>query len=122
MRFEMRVASVPDRCGSILVALARAEHLGQRDRRKVVEIWIVPTVAIEIGAGRMQFTTVPSGAISEIGRVTPSFHVTSQARSGNIGAKHPAPGGPVATVDAEIDLRAGAGEVVCERVIFLGCR
>ena len=56
---------------------------------RLLTIWIVPTVAIEIGAGRMQFTIVPSGAISLIGRVTPSFQVTSQASSGKIGAKRP---------------------------------
>jgi hypothetical protein len=52
----------------------------------LLTIWIVPTVAIEIGAGRRQFTTVPSGATSEIGFVTPSFHVTSQASNGKMGA------------------------------------
>ena len=61
--------------------------------RRIVErlltIWIVPTVAIETGAGRMQLTTLPSGAISEIGRVTPSFQVTSHASSGKIGANMP---------------------------------
>ena len=40
--------------------------------------------AIEIGAGRMQLTTVPSGAISRIGRATPSFQVMSQASSGKM--------------------------------------
>ena len=29
---------------------------------RLLTIWIVATVAIEIGAGRMQLTTVPSGA------------------------------------------------------------
>ena len=43
-------------------------------------------MAIEIGAGRTQFTTVPSGATRAIGLVTPSFQVTSQASSGKIGA------------------------------------
>src|SRR4051812_35596213 len=56
---------------------------------RLLTIWIVPTVAIEIGAGRVQLTIVPCGAISLIGRVTPSFHVTSQARSGKIGANSP---------------------------------
>ena len=56
---------------------------------RLLTIWIVATVAIEIGAGRMQLTTVPSGATSLIGRVTPSFHVTSHASSGKIGAKRP---------------------------------
>ena len=55
----------------------------------MLTIWIVPTVAIEIGAGRTQLTTVPSGAISWIGRVTPSFQVMSQASSGKIGANIP---------------------------------
>ena len=50
---------------------------------------MVPTVAIEIGAGRTQLTIVPSGATSLIGRVTPSFHVTSHASSGKIGANKP---------------------------------
>src|SRR5438034_9497920 len=53
---------------------------------RLLTIWTVPTVAIEIGAGRVQLTTVPSGAVSSIGRVTPSFQVTSQASSGKIGA------------------------------------
>ena len=35
------------------------------------------TVATETGAGRVQFTTVPSGAIMVIGRITPSFQVMS---------------------------------------------
>ena len=39
--------------------------------------WIAPTVATETGAGRVQFTTVPSGAIIVIGRMTPSFQVMS---------------------------------------------
>src|SRR5262245_21785672 len=56
---------------------------------RLLTIWIVPTVAIEIGAGLVQLTIVPSGATSRIGRVTPSFHVTSQASSGKIGAKSP---------------------------------
>ena len=37
----------------------------------------------------MQFTSVPSGAISLIGRITPSFQVMSQASSGKIGANRP---------------------------------
>ena len=39
--------------------------------------WIVPTVASETGAGRVQFTMVPSGAIILIGLRTPSFQVMS---------------------------------------------
>ena len=39
--------------------------------------WIAPTVASETGAGRVQFTTEPSGAIILIGLRTPSFQVMS---------------------------------------------
>ena len=39
--------------------------------------WMAPTVASETGAGRVQFTTEPSGAIILMGRSTPSFQVMS---------------------------------------------
>ena len=39
--------------------------------------WIAPTVATETGAGRAQFTIVPSGAIILIGRMAPSFQTMS---------------------------------------------
>ena len=39
--------------------------------------WIAPTVATETGAGRVQFTMEPSGAIISMGRTTPSFQVMS---------------------------------------------
>ena len=39
--------------------------------------WIAPTVATEIGAGRVQFTIESSGTIILIGRITPSFQVMS---------------------------------------------
>src|SRR6185503_15264172 len=51
--------------------------------------WIAPTVATETGAGRVQFTIVPSGAIIVIGRMAPSFQTMSKQRSGNSGANKP---------------------------------
>jgi len=49
---------------------------------RLFTVWMTPTVAIEMGAGRMQFTKVPSGAIIRMGREIPSFQVTSQHSSG----------------------------------------
>ena len=117
---DVRVAAVPDRGRAVGIALAGAEHLREQSVERLLTIWIVPTVAIEIGAGRVQFTIVPSGAIRVIGRVTPSFQVTSQASSGKSGANRPPQRRPVGAVDAELDLRARAGEVEDERVALLG--
>src|SRR5580704_2966414 len=51
--------------------------------------WIAPTVATETGAGRVQFTIVPSGAIILIGRMAPSFQTMSKQSRGNNGANRP---------------------------------
>src|SRR5262249_52056725 len=56
---------------------------------RLLTIWIVPTVAIEIGAGLVQLPIVPSGAIGGLGRGPATFHDTSRARSGKSGAKSP---------------------------------
>jgi hypothetical protein len=56
---------------------------------RLLTIRITPTVAIEIGAGRWALTSVPSGATSWNGRVTPSFQVMSHASSGKMAAKIP---------------------------------
>src|SRR2546428_2374366 len=49
--------------------------------------WMAPIVATEIGAGRAQLTMEPSGVRTRMVRMMPSFQMTSEQSSGNMGAR-----------------------------------
>ena len=74
---DREVVGVPDRGGLVGIFFARRQHLSDGEQAALLTDWIAPTVATDTGAGRVQLTIVPSGAIIVIGLITPSFHTMS---------------------------------------------
>src|ERR1700749_1703328 len=66
-----------------------ASILPMAEQAALLTDWIAPTVATDTGAGRVQFTIVPSGATIVIGFITPSFQTMSEPSSGKRGANNP---------------------------------
>ena len=54
-----------------------ASILPMAEQAALLTDWMAPTVATDTGAGLVQFTMAPSGAIIVIGLITPSFQTMS---------------------------------------------
>ena len=71
------MVGVPDRRRLVAVLSLAASILPMVVQAALLTDWMAATVATETGAGRVQFTIEPSGAIIVTGRMTPSFQVMS---------------------------------------------
>ena len=119
VRLDMRVAPVPDGGRAVLELLAGAEHLGQHERREVVDDLDRPDGCDRDrgGSHAVDHASLGRDQTDRSGDALVPGHVPGE--EGKDRGEHPSPRRPVAAVDAEVDLGARAGEVVGERLAFL---